>query len=369
MMALHFPPIRWPATLLLAAGLCGCAPPPPVKIGFIGGFTGRLSDLAVDGHNGAQLAVETLVARGEHYELVVHDNAHQVDGGIAAVDAAADEGDAFAIGPMTSVLALGMLPEMSRRRLVMISPTANADELAGRDDYFFRVITPARSGAELLAEAAIRRRQTRVVALMDWHNRSYTEGFAKAFEARFEALGGAPVASVHYETDRNPDYGAIAAQVLASRPQLVLLVSSAVDASIAAQQLRRRAPEVRLAVASWAANVQLLQLGGHAVEGALVLQTLDLASRSPAYLDFLARYQARFGTVPGQAAVYSYQAVMLGVEALRRTTPAHPLREVLAVPGRWPGLLEPVELDRFGDNQSRYHLSEIREGRFVMLPS
>jgi branched-chain amino acid transport system substrate-binding protein len=353
-----------------AFALAGCKPAPPVRIGFIGGLTGRISDLAVDGRNGAQLAVETLNAQGgARYELSVHDNGHEPDQGTAAVDAAADEGDAFAVGPMTSALAIGLTREADRRRLVMISPTANSDLLSGRDDYFFRVIAPAAPGAQLTAQTLRARGVGRVAVLLEWRNRVYSEDFANAFEARFRGLGGSEVARVAYDGEASPDFAALAGRLLAGRPAAVLLVCGAVDASIVAQQLRRLDARVPLAVASWAANVQLLQLGGRAVEGALVQQVLDLDSRNPAWLDFLHRFEQRFGTVPGQSAVYSYEAVMVGVAALERRGPGQSLHDVLARPGRWPGLQGPVVLDRYGDSTNPAYMSEVRDGRFVMLPS
>src|SRR4051812_6443186 len=96
---------------LVAVGLvalCGCQPA-PVKIAFIGGLTGRGSDLAVDGRNGALLAIETLNAQGrQRYQLLVHDDEQRVEKGRADVATAASEGAAFAIGPMTSVMAIPM---------------------------------------------------------------------------------------------------------------------------------------------------------------------------------------------------------------------------------------------------------------------
>src|ERR1700761_5851369 len=126
-------PIRHLAALVLAA-LCGCQPAQPIKVAFIGGLSGHVSELAIDGRNGAQLAIETLNAQGgARYELRVHDDAHAIEDAAAAVDAMANEGDAFAVGPMTSVVAQHMLPEAAKRHLVLISPTANSDELSGID--------------------------------------------------------------------------------------------------------------------------------------------------------------------------------------------------------------------------------------------
>lgn len=363
---------RIPALRILAAAglaaLCGCQPPPPIKIGFLGGFTGRLSDLAIDGRNGAQLAIETLNAQGEQrYELNVIDNQHDVSTSRAVVDAAAQDGDAFAIGPMTSSLAIEMAKEANLRQFVLITPTANSDALSGQDDYLFRVITAAGPGAQQLADATFARGFRKAAVLMEWHNRIYSEDFGVAFGRRFEALGGDAIHYAHFQSDAMPDFAAVAAEVLSTHPKLVLMVCGAVDASIAAQQLRRLDPGVQIALASWAANVQLLQMGGRAVEGAIVLQALDLDSKVPAYVDFRGRYVKRFGVEPGQSAVYSYEAAMIGAEGLKKRAPGQSLRDVLRVPATWPGLQEPVMLDRFGDSANHFHLSEVHDGRFVMM--
>jgi branched-chain amino acid transport system substrate-binding protein len=352
------------------AALCGCQPAPTIKVAFIGGLSGQVSELAIDGRNGAQLAIESLNAQGgQRYELRVHDAARAIDDAASAVDAVVEEGDAFAIGPMTSVIAKRMVPEAAKRHLVLISPTANSDELSGIDDWFFRVIPPAGPGAEQIADAAVARGLSSAAVLADWGNRTYSESFTVRFTTRFRSQGGASPNVVRYGVDEAPDYARLAAQLLSGHPRLVLLVCGAVDASIAAQQLRRLDPDVQLAMASWAANPQLLQMGGRAIEGALVLQALDLDSPEPAYVEFRKRYIERFGNAPGQAAVFSYDATMMGAEGLRRKTDGQSLRDVLRSPASWPGLQHPVMLDHFGDSINRFHLSEVRKGRFVMLSS
>ena len=352
------------------AALCGCQPAPPIRIGFVGGLSGRVSELAIDGRNGAQMAVEVLNAQsGPRYELRVHDDGHDTGQASATVDLLADEGDAFVVGPLSSVIAKSMAAQATRRRLVMISPTAASDDLSGLDDYFFRVVPRAGPGAMQVAEAAVNRGLLTAAVMAEWRNRSYSESFTQSFAQRLQALGGQPPNVVHYETDQNPDYANIAKDLLSTHPRLVLLVCSAVDASIVAQQLRRLDPDVQLAMAPWAANGQLLQMGGRAVEGALVLQVLDLDSLEPAYVEFRKRYAERFGSAPTQASVFAYDATMLGVTGLRRKTADQSLRDVLRTPGAWPGLQQPVVLDHFGDSVDRFHLSEVRKGRFVMLGS
>jgi branched-chain amino acid transport system substrate-binding protein len=362
-------PIRRLAALGLAA-LCGCLPTAPIKVAFISSPSGRVSELAIEGRDGAQLAVETLNGRtGPRYELRLHDDAHAVTRAADAIDAAAEEGDAFAVGPMTSVDANDLATQAARRRLVLISPTANSDDLHGIDDYLFRLVPTAALGAEQLADAAIARGLRSAAIMTDSRNRAYSESFAKSFATRYVALGGSVGRIAHDESSQNTDYAKVAETLLSTRPQVVLLICSAPDASVVAHQLHRRDPAPALAIAAWAANLKLLQLGGANVEGALVLQAVDIASQAPAYLDFSNRFMARFGGPPSQAALLSYEAVMLGAEGLQRKTETQSLRDALRVPGNWPGLQEPLVLDRFGDSKSRFRLSEVRGGRFVMLPT
>ena len=42
----------------VVALLTACTPPDPVRIGFIGGLSGRVADLGINGRNGATLAVK-----------------------------------------------------------------------------------------------------------------------------------------------------------------------------------------------------------------------------------------------------------------------------------------------------------------------
>ncbi len=370
----HMSPTRAPATRRLAflglVMLCGCHPSAPIKVGFVAALSGHLTELAIDGRNGAELAIETLNAQaGLRYELSVHDVGGALESAPSAVDALADEGVAFAVGPMTSTVAAAMAPEAARRHLVLISPTANSDALSGRDDWFFRVMPASGPAAEQLAAALVSRGLMPVAVMTEWRNRTYSESFTRRFDSRLRSLGGPPMQEVRYESDQSPDYAKIAAQLMATHPKTVLLVCSAVDASIVAQHLRRLDSNVQLAMSPWGANAELLQLGGRAIEGALVLQTQDQDSQEPSYLDFRKRFVQRYGSQPSQAAAYAYEATMMGAEGLRRKTDAQSLRDVLRVPGSWPGLQKPVVLDRFGDSVGAFHLSEVRQGHFAMLGS
>jgi branched-chain amino acid transport system substrate-binding protein len=354
-----------PAGSLVAA----CRSPETLRIGFVGGLSGRVADLGVAGRNGAQLAIENLNTSGaEHCELLIEDDRQDAAQVRAAVTVLAERGVSFIVGPMTSAMAVAVLPEVNRRRLVMISPTANTHELSGLNDYLFRVIADAPAGARQLAELLHRRGIATLGVLMDKKNRAYSESFGHACGQRLRELGGKVSTELAFESGSSVDLAGLSTQLLSGRPDLVLLVASAVDVSLVAQPLRRNAPAIGLAASPWAATEQLMQLGGRAVEGMIVPQAVDRESQAPAYVEFRLRYRERFGDEPGSGAVNAFDAVMMGVQALRRRSGSQTLRDVLAVPGvAWRGLQRAIVLDAGGDDASPIFMTEVRAGRFVSI--
>jgi branched-chain amino acid transport system substrate-binding protein len=262
-------------------------------------------------------------------------------------------------------MAVAALPELERLRLVAISPTATSHELSGRADHFFRVATDAPLSARQLARALHAQGVRRLAVLMDARNRAYSRSFGMALDTQMQALGAAPATLLDYQSGAGADHAALAPALLQGEPQAVVLVNSAPEAALAGQALRRLAPQLLLAVSPWGANKALLEYGGRALEGTLVLQALDLEDARPAFVDFRQRYQQRFGEPPGTAAVQAYDCVMLGAAAWRARRPGQSLREVLAEPGRaWPMLQGELRLDAQGDTDRPLHLSVLREGRF-----
>ena len=83
----HRPPhFAWLRETVAVAGLlalAACAPPEPLRLGFVGGLSGRVADLGIEGRNGAMLAVEQRNklggVNGRQVELVVEDDQQNVD--------------------------------------------------------------------------------------------------------------------------------------------------------------------------------------------------------------------------------------------------------------------------------------------------
>lgn len=358
-------PASWIATfaLFMLAFMPGCQSAQTVRIGFLADL---LSELGAGGRNGAELAVEALNAGGgTRYELLVADDRNDAGTARSAVAAFASRGAAFVVGPMTSAMAVAVVPEANQRGIVLISPTATTDELSGKDDFFFRTAADAPAGARQLADLLHDRGARSIVVLMDTANDAYTSSFGHAAAAQFLRRGGVAT-ELGYRSGNSLDFAQAMRRIDSRSPDAVILVDSSSDAAIATEHLRRVAPGVVIALSPWGANMQFVRIGGLSSEGVIAMQAVDLDSPLPRMRDFVARYRARFGDVPTTPAVQGYEAVMLGADAMRRRGGAS-LRATLASAGRWDGLDGPFSLDAHGDAQRDLHLTIIRKGHFEAL--
>jgi branched-chain amino acid transport system substrate-binding protein len=356
---------------LLLGLLVSCDKPQPIKIGFVAGQSGRVADLGVAGRNGVLLAVEEINAaggiNGRLVELIVRDDEQKPEAARHAMAELLAQKVEVIIGPMTSSMAMVLVPLANAARVPLVSPTVTTTDLSGRDDYFLRIISSTAEYAAKNAQYQYRLGHRRVAAIYDMGNRAYTESWINHFRTSFELQGGEVVAVETFTSGVTPSFQEPCRKVLASKPDTVQIAANAVDAALIAQQLRKLDPKVNLGFVEWAATERLLELGGVAVDGAVVDQYVDRDSTAPAYRKFLADYRERFKLEPGFAGVASYDTARIVFAALAKREKGVGLREAIVGGGPYQGLQQQIILDRFGDANRPTMLSVIRQGQFVIV--
>lgn len=355
-------------TLML---LAGCGPKPPVRIGFIGGLTDRGSDVGEGGRNGLMLAVEQRNLsggiQGRQIELVVQDDGQNPTQAAVAIQSLVDAKVDAIVGPFTSAMAAVAVPVVTQARVVMVSPTVTSSDFVGKDDYFFRINSSVVDNGNIYARTLYQRGLRRVAVVYDLRNSSYTQTWLKAFTDAFVALGGKVVAAVPFESHKDPVFGDLIRQATAAKSEGLLFIATAVDTARLAQQARKADARIALATAEWAASESLLELGGLAVEGMLVLQTYNKEDTSERMRNFQEVYQKRFQRPPGFSAVNAYDAATVLLDAMVRKTGDEDLKSALIRQGTIEGLQQPIRFDKNGDTKRAMFLTEIRSGRFVPL--
>ncbi len=355
------------------AALAGCSRQGPFKLGFLAGLSGRAAVTSEEGRNGAILAVEQVNQAGGlgglPIELTVQDNGDDVQTALRAMQALVAAGVQAVVGPFASSVAREVLPLAEKAGVLLVSPNATASALAEQDDALVMLNPSTREATRAYAELLWRRGQRRVAVATatDARNGLYAMAWRDEFSAAFQALGGTVTAQQGFASDASTAYGQVVRSLLDSQPDGLVFACGSVDAVRLAQQVRKQAPEMPVAVADGAAGEALIALGGDAVEGIIAGQLHDRSSRAPRYLGFVEAYQARFGRQPGYHAVLSHDAITVLVQAQTRRGRGESLKQAVLRHGPYDGLQQPIVLDASGDTTRPPFFVVVRDGRFEPL--
>ncbi|MBL7063801.1 MAG: ABC transporter substrate-binding protein [Anaerolineae bacterium] len=364
----------WLCAAVIGAGLLsGCASRRPILVGFAGELSGKNADLGTHGRDGAQLAVETLNATdgiaGRPIELLVRDDLGTPEGARAADRELIDAGVVAIIGHMTSGQSMAALPVTEEAGVVLLSPTTSTTELSGLDDHFFRVNPVNALAARTLARHIYQHHSmSRMAAIYDTDNAAYTKTFWTAFAEAYRALSGQVTGEAAFSSAGEPDFAPLVAELQATGPDGLLIIASALDTALIAQQTRLSDWQIPLFASSWAQTETLPQNGGQAVEGIEIVMQYDSNSQKSAFLEFRAHYQERFGRAPTFAAAQAYEAVLVLAAALEKTGgQAEGLPQALLETQSFEGLVGTISLDEYGDVVRTQFLVTVQDGQFVTL--
>ena len=359
--------------LVFAGLLTACGNKEPLRIGFIAGTSGRVADLGVGGRNGVTLAMELRNAaggiNGRTIELLARDDQQDPERARAAAQELIEQKVTAILGPMTSAMAMQVVPFGNQHHVVVLGGTVTTNQLTGKDDYFFRVLAPTRKFASANAVYQLKLGHKRFAIAYDLRNRAYTESWLDDFEAAVESGGGKVIKIIVFESGNNVPFGDIAEKLLGTKPDCVVFISNSVDAANLVQQVRSRNKKVALATSEWAGTERFIQLAGRVAEGVVLGQYLDRYSTQPDFIEFRNRYLKRFSQEPGYPAMVSYNAANALFEAIAQQHKGEDLKQTLLRIKTFKGLQEPTVFDQFGDASSRPYLVSVQDGKFVVINS
>ena len=358
--------------LILTCSLSCCSPKEPVKIGFLGGVSGRVADLGIAGRNGALLAVEMRNQagglNGRTVELLVEDDQQDVLQAKAAVQRLIDQKVEAIVGPMTSMVAMATVPIINQARIVMMSPTVSTQDLSNRDDYFLRVISSTAEYAHKSADYHASQQGIRRVAVAyDLRNKAYSESWLKAYRKAFAAHGGEVILDEYYYSGDDVNFATLAESLLKVKPDAVLVIANSLDTAVLAQQVRKHDQHVHIATSEWAATERLSELGGSAVEGMMIAQFLDRESNNPSYLAFRQAYIDRFSMEPGFGGVTAFDATNVVLTALAGKDKNQTLKQAILSQGSFVGVQSEILFDKTGDAKRETYMTTIHNGHFLRV--
>ncbi|MEI7430435.1 MAG: ABC transporter substrate-binding protein [Betaproteobacteria bacterium] len=367
-----------PGTLLLIVVssllLSSCSPPEVIHVGYLGGLSGRVTDLGIGGLNGVRLATEIRNKqggiKGHLIEVVEADDQQEPEIARQAIERLIERKVVAVIGPMTSAMAMATVPQINQAKLLMLSPTVTTGDLSGIDDYFFRVIPATRDFVKTNADYYHRTLGLQKIRLVyDVRNKSYTESWLKEFTEYFKASGGHTLPAIAFSSSDETRFTELARQTLQDKPEGIIIISNSVDAAMLCQSLRKLNPAIFIGTSEWAATERLPELGGKSVEGITVAQFFDRQSTQASYLTFKAAYIKRFNREPGFAELFAFDAANIIFAALESQTPKQSLKAAILAKKTFPNAQNQIIFDANGDTEGRTFMVAIKNGSYVPLPA
>lgn len=355
--------------MMLLLQLTACGDPETIRVGFIGGLTGRSADLGIASRNAVQLAVDAVNAaggiNGRPIELLVRDDKGSAEVGAEAARSLIAENVAGIIGPNLSSVASGVVPVINEANIVTISPTVSSLVFAGKDDSFFRVNSTTSQFATAYAERLKERGVMRVAAATDGRNSVYSDSWLNEFRKSFAAVGGSISKSASFDSQVDGDYYRVIASLLWDDPEGFIFVANGVDTAQLSQQLHKLGLVMPMMAVEWAASDSMIRLGGIAVEGMEVLQTFDQNDERSRYVAFRDAYKQRFRNDPSFASIAAYDSATVLCAALQAKAPGVSLKDAMDRLGPVAGLQQDLVFDSFGDGSRTNVFVVVENGKFI----
>lgn len=360
------------ALIMTLCPISGCEKKEPIKVGFVGGLTGRHYELGVSGRNGAMLAVEEANEkggiRGRQIELIVRNDMQDPEVAVRVDKELIEQGVIAIVGHMTSQMSMASLPMINEKKVVMVSPTVASPLFDGIDDYFIKLSPSLKNESLHLADYAFNNMKLRKISVVnDLSNKAYTAEWHLIFKSRFEGLGGRIISAISFNSNEETSFTKITRKLTASNPDGILIIASAFDTAAICQQIRKINTNPSVLSSAWGMTTDILRHGGIAVENVVFSHISNPADNSPEYLAFKKKYIERFGREPDFAAVKSYDAVNVILSAIHDSKDITDMKSAILKKRVFKGVQGDFEIDGYGDVKSKPFLITIRESKFVPI--
>ena len=271
-----------------------------------------------------------------------------------------------------SSVALAIMPLAERAGIPYVVASPSATSIAersgiGGNKWIFKIIpTDAGMLSALVAWIDKAGQDSRVAFIGE--DTDYGRGGAKAFDAALAKYGKALVNTDFYQQGTS-DFTALFARVKANRPSLLAVYAVGADSQNFLQQWAEAGGGVGLTGRIFTDTVAPEIINSGVLNGLTTIHPYDIHLDTPENKAWVARYEARFKSLPNLTSWASYEALRVILEAARRagTTEPGPVRDAIATGGFKTGLGDTITFD----DHNLAHLDAlvlgIKDGKVVLL--
>ena len=327
-----------------------------VKIGHVGPLTGSIAHLGKDNENGARLAVEEINAAGLKIngkaiklQLVTEDDAGDPKMGTSVAQKLVDAKVVGIVGHLNSGVSIPASKIYNDAGITQISPSSTNPQftLQGFKVTYRVVATDAQQGPAL-ASYTNKVLKAKKVAIID-DATAYGKGLADEFEKAAKAAGITIVAR-EATNDKATDFKAILTRVKGRAPDVIMYGGMDATGGPLAKQAGELGIKAKIVGGDGVCTDKVASLAGPAVSNIVCSEAGMALSKMDKGADFAKKYEARFKSPVQIYAPFTYDAVYVLVDAMKRaksTTAAAVLAQMPST--NYPGVIGNIAFDQKGD--------------------
>jgi branched-chain amino acid transport system substrate-binding protein len=346
-----------------------------VKIGHAAPLTGGIAHLGKDNENGARLAVEEintqgLTIDGHKIQLVLdaQDDAADPKTGTAVAQKLVDDHVVAVVGHLNSGVSIPASKIYSDASIVQISPSSTnpAYTQQGFKTTYRVVATDAQQGPAL-ADYATKALGAKRIAVVD-DATAYGKGLADEFAKTVQA-SGAKIVAREATNDRATDFRAILTKIKSVQPDVIMFGGMDATGGPFTKQAAALGIRAKILGGDGVCTDKVGELAGTAVQN-LVCSEAGLAlSKMDKGADFEKKYVDRFHTPVQIYAPFTYDAVYVIVDAMKRANSIEAPKVLAAMPSTdYNGVIGHIAFDDKGDlKEGAITLYDFKDGKKTVL--
>jgi branched-chain amino acid transport system substrate-binding protein len=327
-----------------------------VLIGIAGPLTGGSANLGKDSEEGAQLAVEEINQTGllidgkkVTLQLVSEDDAGDPRAATQVAQKLVDSHVSAVIGHINSGCSIPASKIYFDAGIPELSP-ASSNPVYTAQGYktAYRLIASDAQQAPAIADFAQKTLKIRTVAIVD-DATAYGQGVTEEFEKRAKALG-MDVLSHDETNDKAVDFRAILTKIKAEKPDGIMYGGVDATGGPFARQAKQLGITAKIVGGDGLCSTRMAQLAGDAASDVYCTEGGRAIEKMNGGTKFDTTFKQQFGDEPQVFAPFSYEAVYVLADAMKRANSTQPDKILAALPStNYSGLLGVTAFDAQGN--------------------
>lgn len=309
--------------LIFALCLSGTVFASTIKIGLMAPLTGDYASEGEDMRRIVELLAEDVNKaggiNGNKVEIVVQDDGSDARTAANAAQRLSRSGIAAVIGTYGSAVTEASQNIYNRNKILQIATGSTSIRLTSKNlPYFFRTC-PRDDEQGLVAVNTMKTLGFKNIAIVH-DNTAYAKGLADEIKSGMEKDGSMKIASFTAIQPKESDYNTVLIRLKNTNPDAIMFTGYYPEAAMLLRQMKGMNWSVPMLGGDATNNTDLVKIGGvEAVKGfSFISPPMPGDLNSPAAKDFIASYQAKYGSMPRSIwSVAAGDAFKVIVEALK----------------------------------------------------